>query len=80
MRILVYFWGILLGFQNFGPGGIFSVFFVEIPVGPCDGLCQGYVAGRGVLNGRLSDSPCFFFIFPDSGSFLLGSLQNLSRL
>ena len=26
-----YFGGVFLGFQNFGPGGIFSVFFVEIP-------------------------------------------------
>ena len=25
------FGGLILGVQNFGPGGIFSVFFVEIP-------------------------------------------------
>ena len=45
MHILVffwYFWGIFLGFQNFGPRGIFSVFFV--------GPSRGSVAGRGVLN------------------------------
>ena len=35
-----YFRGIFLGFQNFGPGGIFLVFFVEIPARAISGLCS----------------------------------------
>ena len=35
-----------LGFQNLGPGGIFSAFFVEVP----GRAISGSVAGRGVLN------------------------------
>ena len=35
-----YFWGIFLGFQNFGPRGIFLVFFVEIPGRAISGLCS----------------------------------------
>ena len=34
------FWGYFLGFQNFGPGDIFSVFFVEIPGRAISGLCS----------------------------------------
>ena len=40
------FWGEDLGVQNFGPGGIFSVFFVAIP----GWAISGSVAGRRVLN------------------------------
>ena len=43
MSVLVffrYFRGIFFGFQNFGPGGIFSVFFVEIPGRAISGLCS----------------------------------------
>ena len=35
-----YFGGIFLGFQNFGPNGIFSAFFVEIPGRAILGLCS----------------------------------------
>ena len=35
-----YFRGIFLGFQNFGAGGIFSIFFVEIPGRAISGLCS----------------------------------------
>ena len=35
-----YFGGIFLGFQNFGPGGIFLVFFVEIAGRAILGLCS----------------------------------------
>ena len=52
---LRYFGGIFLGFQNLGPGGIFPVFFREIPVGPS----RGSVAGRGVLR----DKNCLAAIF-----------------
>ena len=34
------FGGIFLGFQNFGQGGIFSVFFVESPGWAISGLCS----------------------------------------
>ena len=43
MGILVfwgYFFGIFLVFQNFGPRGIFLVFFVEIPGRAISGLCS----------------------------------------
>ena len=35
-----YFLGIFLGFQNFGPRGIFLVFFMEIPERAISGLCS----------------------------------------
>ena len=35
-----YFFGIFLGSQNFGPGGIFSVCFVETPARAISGLCS----------------------------------------
>ena len=39
----------MLGAQNFGPGGIFSVFFVEIPGRAISGLCSksGRLLGGG---------------------------------
>ena len=43
-----YLGGIFLGFQNFGPGGIFRYFSWKFRVGPS----RGSVAGRGVLKER----------------------------
>ena len=44
------FWGQILGVQNFGPGGIFSVFLVETPG-------QAISGGRGVLKCCLLSAP-----------------------
>ena len=50
------FGGFFLGFQNFGPGLIFSAFFVEFRVGPS----RGSVADQGVLN--FPDNFCNTFL------------------
>ena len=51
-----YFWGIFLGFQNFGPGVLFLYFSWKFRVGPF----RGSVAGRGVLKpGRGSEDGRF---------------------
>ena len=54
-----YFGGIFLGFQNFGPGGLFSAFFVEIPGRVISGLCSR--SGRSQIWEALSNmSSCVF--------------------
>ena len=57
-----YFRGILgeiLGVQNFGPGGIFSVFFVEIPGRAISGLCSrsGRSQKKGVNMKNFAGNP-----------------------
>ena len=49
------FWGEILGVQNFGPGGIFSVFFVEIPGRAISGLCSR--SGRSQRYVEIIDVP-----------------------
>ena len=51
------FWGYVLGAQNFGQEGIFSVFFVEIPGQAISGLCSR--PGRTLREKAFKDNSVF---------------------
>ena len=58
-----YFFGVFFRFQNFRPGAIFSVFFVEIPHRAISGLCSRS-GGFSILSQRYPRSTSAYSTIP----------------